>query len=130
MKKIVALLLIVMMHVTGSLAEEIDIDSMSLDQLIALDLRIEQKIYEMDSLSNSVLYPGRYIAGSDIETGEYLFRCVSFMPGRNLASIRKLDANTKELDLELLDLEESYRLRFDEGEMLDLENGVVVFLKK
>lgn len=130
MKKVVVLFLVIMMCVVSSLAEEVDLESMSLDQLIALDLRIEQKIFELDSMSNSALYPGRYVAGSDVEPGEYLFQCVSLMPGRNFASIRRLDANTKELDLELLDLEESYRLRFDEGEMLDLENGVVVFLKK
>ena len=131
MKKIIlALLLMSIVIVNCAIAEEINLDSMTLEQLIALDLRIEQKIYEMDSMSNSALYPGRYVAGSDIEVGEYLFRCVSLMPGRKFVSIRKRDRDGYELELQLLDPEESYRMHFDEGEIFDLENGVVVFLKK
>jgi len=131
MKKIIAVLFLVVMVLTmSSVAEEIDVDSLSLNQLIALELKIQQKIFELDSMNNSVLYPGRYEAGSDIESGEYLFQCVSLMTGRNFASIRKCDADGNEMDLELLDPDESYRMQFADGDIFELYNGVVTFLKR
>ena len=132
MKKIVAIFVTIALLILPfyALAESIDLDSMTLDQLISLELAVQKKIYEQDPMAKCVLYPGTYIVGDDIDAGDYLVQCVSLMPDDKYVRLIHRDANGEHLEEPCLDTEEVCRIRFEEGQDLKVLYGVITFVKR
>lgn len=58
-------------------ASDLDLTSMSLDDLISLRSEIDAEITtRLSSSASDIIYPGTYIVGTDIKPGTYLFTCV------------------------------------------------------
>lgn len=71
MKKIVALFLVFLLLFSFAFAE-IDISSLSDEDLLALKEDVEEEISERGLIESLILYPGEYLVGRDIEAGGYL----------------------------------------------------------
>lgn len=74
MKKILAFILSLLMLLcsASAMAEEIDISSMSLDELVELQGKIASRINELLGTSSDAMYLGEYVCGIDIKSGRYL----------------------------------------------------------
>lgn len=76
MKKFLAALLVTATLVVSASAETLDLDSMSLEQLLTLQSSVQQLIEQ--KTSGSELFPeGTYVVGKDIKAGNYIFTVVS-----------------------------------------------------
>ena len=117
MKKLVLFLVVLLIVALPfrSVGESIDLDSMSLEELMQLGLNVQKKIFERDEFSKGVLYPGNYKTGIDLEVGDYIIKCVSLMPENSCAWIYHHDSSGKSLEESLLQIDESYRVRLGEG---------------
>ena len=77
MKRIVCLYIALTIVLCGiAFAENINIDSLSIKELLDLQSQIDHKIVDLSPYENCVLYEGKYIAGKEIEAGTYVFDCV------------------------------------------------------
>lgn len=132
MKKIVAICITIALLILSvcALAESLDLDAMTLDQLISLELDVQKKIYEQDPMAKHVLYPGTYIVGDDIDAGDYLVQCVSLMSDEKYVRLIHRDANGEHLEEPCLDIEEVCRIRFEEGQDLKILYGVVTIINR
>ena len=132
MKKVVAICVTFALLIPSvcALAESIDLDAMTLDQLISLELAVQKKIYEQDPMAKCVLYPGTYAVGADIDSGDYLVQCVSLMPDEKYVRLIHRDANGEHLEEPCLDTEEACRIRFEEGQDLKILYGVVTITNR
>ena len=79
MRKVMAVLLVlVMMACSGlSLAEEIDLSTLSDDALVALMARVQEEIVARHIEGTANLPGGTYIAGKDIPAGSYIYTCLA-----------------------------------------------------
>ena len=77
MKKLTALILILLGMVCAAYCEEMPIESMSLEELFTLRAAIDSRIFELSGaeLDSSTIYEGVYIVGKDIAPGRYLMTC-------------------------------------------------------
>ena len=132
MKKVVAIVICFLLLNSPfcALSEAIDLDTMSLDQLIQLELDIQKKIYELDPMSKCVLYPGTYKVGPDIEVGDYLIQCVSLMDDAKYVRLAHLEESGYHLADPCLKLDDVCRIRFEEGQELEVLYGAVTFIKR
>lgn len=73
MKRIISVLLIILLALTGSAtASEIDLDSMSFDQLLELRGQIDDRLRTMYPLYDYILEEGNYFVGIDLPEGKVL----------------------------------------------------------
>lgn len=79
MRKVMAVLLVlVMMACSGlSLAEEIDLSTLSDDALVALMARVQEEIVARHIEGTANLPGGTFIAGKDIPAGSYIYTCMA-----------------------------------------------------
>ena len=79
MRKVMAVLLVlVMMACSGlSLAEEMDLSTLSDDALVALMARVQEEIVARHIEGTANLPGGTYIAGKDIPAGSYIYTCLA-----------------------------------------------------
>lgn len=79
MRKVMAVLLVlVMMACSGlSLAEEIDLSTLSDDALVALMARVQEEIVARHIEGTANLPGGTFIAGKDIPAGSYIYTCLA-----------------------------------------------------
>ncbi|MBQ8707903.1 MAG: hypothetical protein IJ523_07440 [Succinivibrionaceae bacterium] len=75
MKRILAVIMILMAFSVAAFAEEIDLASMSTKELLALHESLDSILEERFSCQLDVIYPGDYIVGQDIKEGSYVFSC-------------------------------------------------------
>ena len=59
-------------------SEGIDLESMSDFELIELQLKVQEAIYQYDPTSGFAIYPGVYIVGEDIEAGDYIVKVLEY----------------------------------------------------
>lgn len=77
MKKLISLILVLLLCLSMPVLSfgEIDLDSMSLDELVELSTRISEKIIEkikdIGDKPYKIISAGRYFAGTDIAIGSY-----------------------------------------------------------
>lgn len=70
MSKFLSLVLVLLVCAGFSgVAEGIDLDSMSAYELFELQLKVQEKLYEIDPASGFILYPGTYVVGRDLKAG-------------------------------------------------------------
>lgn len=79
MRKVMAVLLVlVMMACSGlSLAEEMDLSTLSDDALVALMARVQEEIVARHIEGTANLPGGTFIAGKDIPAGSYIYTCLA-----------------------------------------------------
>ncbi len=77
MKRIIALILVLLCMTLPALAEGIDIESMDLNDLLILHAKIDARIAELlaCSVDTETIYQGSYTVGKDIIPGRYLLTC-------------------------------------------------------
>lgn len=75
MKKLLAILILMMLLVTSAYADIIDLSSMTVEELIALHEQIDGILQEKFECKLGVFYPGNYVVGRDIKEGQYIFSC-------------------------------------------------------
>lgn len=129
MKKLIAGLLIACtLFTTSAYASSVDIDSMTMDELIELRDAITKKINSSYGEDAETIYHGRYIVGKTIKPGQYI-----------LVFYKDATVNKSYTSGEVMIAEdtESYDNRdyisdnfFDFGEecYVDLKDGMVMFL--
>lgn len=84
MKKFLSvLILVLLLFSTSAGAESIDLESMSMDELIAIKNAVTDEIYSrLDfSFEDTKIGAGYYLVGEDIKAGKYEFICTSAETG-------------------------------------------------
>lgn len=79
MKKFIALALALLCLALPAMAEEIDLNSMTLAELLKLHEQLDAAIQEQYDciLDSNGIYQGVYVVGTDIKAGRYLLTSVS-----------------------------------------------------
>ena len=77
MRKVMAILFVLVIIACSSLslAEGIDISTLSDDALVALMVRVQEEIVARHIEGTANLARGTYIAGKDIPAGSYIYTC-------------------------------------------------------
>lgn len=75
MKKIFALALALLMFVSVAAAESIDLSSLSYDELVILQQRLNAEIVSRPEWKRVMVPPGEYLVGVDIPEGSYSLTC-------------------------------------------------------
>lgn len=79
MRKLMAVLLVLVIMVCSSLslAEEIDISTLNDDELVTLMAQVQEEIVARHIEGNANLACGTYIVGRDIPAGSYIYTCMA-----------------------------------------------------
>lgn len=79
MRKVMAVLLVLLMMACSglSLAEEMDLSTLSDDALVALMARVQEEIVARHIEGTANLPGGTFIAGKDIPAGSYIYTCLA-----------------------------------------------------
>ena len=77
MKRCLGVLLAIVMLTVPALAEELDLSSMSTDELISLSNRVSSELKSRFSSDADAIAEGVYVVGRDIKSGAYEFTCTS-----------------------------------------------------
>lgn len=79
MRKVMAVLfvLVIMACSSLSLAEGMDISTLSDDELVALMTRVQEEIAARNIEGTANLASGAYIVGKDIPAGSYIYTCMA-----------------------------------------------------
>ena len=79
MRKVMAVVfaLVIMTCSSFSMAEGIDISTMSDDELVALMARVQEEIVARHIEGTANLVGGTYIVGKDIPAGSYIYTCLA-----------------------------------------------------
>jgi hypothetical protein len=79
MKKVMAVLfaLVIMACSSFSIAEGIDISTLSDDELVALMARVQEEIVARHIEGTANLAGGTYIVGKDVPAGSYIYTCLA-----------------------------------------------------
>ena len=79
MRKVMAILFVLVIIACSSLslAEGIDISTLSDDELVALMARVQEEIVARHIEGTANLAGGTYIAGKDIPAGSYIYPCLA-----------------------------------------------------
>ncbi len=118
-----------------AVAEGIDLDSLSVKELLDLQTQLDHKIVELSPYENCVLYEGKYIAGKEFEPGTYVFDCVSVRENtfhQCYVHLYCLDKDTGEyVENETiwganLYLDEKLSATLEENDMIEIEDGILV----
>lgn len=76
MKKIVLLIVaLLLVSIMAVCAEEIDLNGMTTEELIELNLQISEELHSRNESGDKYLYQGAYTVGEDLEEGRYVFKC-------------------------------------------------------
>ena len=79
MRKVMAVVfaLVIMTCSSFSMAEGIDISTLSDDELVALMARVQEEIVARHIEGTANLAGGTYIVGKDIPAGSYIYTCLA-----------------------------------------------------
>lgn len=79
LSRLLCLVLSILVFFVSSLAiaEEVDLASMSNDQIIVLLTRVNDELMARGLQKTATLAKGSYIAGKDIPCGSYVFTCLA-----------------------------------------------------
>ena len=79
MKKWLAVVFVLLLMACSSLslAEGIDISTLSDDELVALMNRVQEEIVARHIEGTATLAEGKYIVGKDIPAGTYIYTCLA-----------------------------------------------------
>lgn len=119
MKKLVSIILFITLFVVPALADEIDLSSMTFDELLTLRAALNSEISMRLENESSNIYSGKYIVGEDIKAGTYVL--FADMPSAYYVSIQiSWPDKSHEVVFEQIKINETY--------YLDLKEGCVLYL--
>ena len=124
MTKLLAFLTAMLLFITPVLAEGIDLDSLTLDELVELRSLINDEINTRLAETSSVFYPFDYIVGTDIPAGRYIIT-VSTVESI-WGYLRICAAGTTDFKfVDYLELEKEYTVTLQEGDIIRIEDCTV-----
>ncbi len=130
MRKIVVMMvmLIMLVALVPAHAESIDLEALSLDELVSLRNRITDIISTRTVSSENEIYSGEYIVGEDIKPGKYILTFVRLVEdcSHGKVSLLHKDESGKYYydDVVGLSIGEEYYLDLTEGMRIDIRDGV------
>lgn len=110
-------------------AEEIDLESMTTDELVELQIKVQDELYKRDRFMNCFLNPGEYVVGEDFEAGDYSIHCVEAFRTSG-CKIDAIDSETKEQVIHYMSIKPDglYRAKLKNGVILRMLDGVIELL--
>lgn len=120
-------------------AEGIDIDSLSVKELLDLQTKIDHKIVELSPYEDCILYEGKYIVGKEIEAGTYVLDCVYARENvfhQCFVRLNYFDDSKGEYVVYETDwganlyTDEKYSVTLKENDMIDVDDGILVAHKR
>ena len=135
MKKLATVLFVlVLLFTSWSYAETMDLESLTLEELVDLSIRINEMIFERDQLNHNVLYPGTYIVGEDLDPGTYVFQCLKVDGGVNTKVKYGIDGEESILNdhdsNSYLEEGEVYQAKLEDNYYVRIEDGIVMAQKR
>lgn len=131
MKKIICcLVLIYFVFVSIAFADELDLESMSLEELLDLQIRVQESIAFKDQYNELVYYPGEYEIGKNIEPGTYIVHPLSLEPNKKWLTVAVYDIEWNNGSDSILELGENVQFDFKEGYIFYLDYGTVTLIKR
>lgn len=121
MRKVLSILMVCALLVIPAFAEIADLSSMSLDELIQLRDALQNEISARIGSDSMSIVSGRYIVGTDIKAGYYLF-VVDSIAVRNVNLALIWPDKSHDDVWEQLWEGETYYLKLEDGMKLILEN--------
>ena len=121
MKKFLAVLITSMMLIVPAFAETVNLNSMSLEELIQLRDAVQDEISVRIGSDPMAIASGKYIVGTDIKAGYYLLVVDSVAVKYVDLSLVWLDESHDDV-WEQLREGETYYLKLEDGMKLTLEN--------
>lgn len=121
MKKFLAVLITSMLLIVPAFAETVNLNSMSLEELIQLRDAVQDEISVRIGSDPMVIASGKYIVGTDIKAGYYLLVVDSVAVKYVDLSLVWLDESHDDV-WEQLREGETYYLKLEDGMKLTLEN--------
>lgn len=132
MKRIIVVTSIILLVFcfVSAIAEGIDLEAMSTDDLVQLQIKIQDELYKRDRFMDCFLNPGEYIVGEDIEPGDYLVHCVDTLNTIGKCRFALVDIETnKDIDHNYdFRIDQLYRLNMKIGSKLVFKDGVIELL--
>lgn len=145
MRKLALILAVILAAGFTALAEDIDLSSLSLEELVALDSRVHEEIYARDSMNQRVYYAGTYYVGEglDIEPGAYVVQPVESFNEYGVVSLHLYEPNP-DYDADTDDEEDAYiyidtkdyytgdrfQVSLEDGGMVMVSRGIVLLIKR
>lgn len=132
MKKFIALVLAMLCLSIPTMAEEMDINSMDLNALLALHEQLDALIGDQIQcrLDENSIFQGVYVVGKDILPGYYLFTCIEDRHDEGnfdfFYEIYESEGAYDKHDRSMVDrfnVGESVQLNLEEGMVLRIVNG-------
>lgn len=131
MKKFVAVIsiLALLFCLFSAFAEGIDLENMTTDELVALQIRVQDELYKRDRFMNCFLNPGEYVAGEDFEAGDYLIHCIE-SDHRKGCLVDAVDQETGDEIIHLVVIKPDglYRAKLPNGAVLRMRDGIIELL--
>lgn len=121
MRKFLAILIVGLMCAIPAMAENVDISSMSLEELFQLKTSIQEEITARIGKNPMNIASGKYIVGTDIKAGYYILVVDSVAVKYVDLSLIWLDESRDDV-WEQLREGESYYLHLEDGMKMVLEN--------
>lgn len=125
MKKVLALVVILVLLGSTAMAEIPDISSLTDDELLKMQLVLSQEIANREIEKTAILKQGSYIGGKDVPTGKYFLESCDEEDAYGIISLLPYDHEEDRCDFELYDNAEmrrnsSYYISLDEGDVLKI----------
>lgn len=135
MKKLcLAMVLVMLFSMVCAFAESVDLSGLSDDELIELDFQIQEEISNRDNFMDSILYPGKYIVGEDLEEGEYIVKCLKLINEDYVYGYVELYPETEphgdSIDYSALELGDEYRLKLTKGNCITIGQALIGYVKR
>lgn len=125
MKKLLLIFCIMLFLAASALAESINLDELTLDELVELRRRINAEITERLAETEVVFYPFDYVVGTDIPAGRYIITGESSSSSRGYLYLRA-DGTEDFSWLAYLKVGEEYYIELEEGDILRIEDCTVI----
>lgn len=124
MKRALVILLVMVIFCVPAFAEDIDVDSMTLDELVILRNKVVMEIRERlsDTLIDNI-YPGKYVVGIDIEEGIYLITGMTSDPSFMMWLYEESDSKLKALFNKKIEKDDFYCLQLRNNMVLEVTSG-------
>lgn len=131
MKRLIIVFAVLMMIVCCGQAEELDLQSMTLGELVTLHQRIDAEIKARTACTDesAPFYHGNYVVGQDISAGTYAFTCTQKTEGHYEMAIyvyenAEAKENYEKLNVIGLQVGDTGTFTVRDGNILSVQNGL------
>ena len=120
---LIAMLTIFYLFTSTALCENIDLSSMTLDELFALRLRLNSEI-DSRYVDDIAIYDGRYVVGKDIKAGFYLiYNDLTYRDYITIVITYPSETGDTKI-VEYLTNEHPYYLRLEDGCVMEISDAI------